>query len=72
MDKKAVAVFAENLAVKDISNEATIALIHDAELKIRQIISLALTFMKRSHRQILECKDIKRAMKTLNLDVFFT
>ena len=72
MDKKAIAVITENLAVRDISNEAVTLLINDAELKIRQIISLALTFMKRSHRHVLECKDIKRSMKSLNLDVSFT
>jgi histone H3/H4 len=69
MDKKAIAVIAENLSVKDISSEATLVLINDVELRIRQIIHLALTFMKRSHRHVLESKDIKRAMKTLNLDV---
>ena len=69
MDKKAVSVIAENLAVREISNDAVNSIINDAELKIRQIISLANTYMKRSHRSMLECKDIKRAMKTLNLDV---
>lgn len=69
MDKRAISVIAENLAVREISNEAVTSLINDSELKIRQIISLAFTFMKRSHRQVLECKDIKRAMKILNLDV---
>lgn len=69
MDKKAISVITENLAVREISDSAVDTLINDAELKIRQIIDLAQTFMKRSHRKVLECKDIKRAMRTLNLDV---
>ena len=69
MDKKAIAVISENLAVKEITNEAIVSVINDAELKVRQIISLALTFMRRSHRSSLESKDIKRAMKSYNLDV---
>jgi len=69
MDKRAIAVIAENLAVRSLTNEAVDAVINDAELKIRQIIALASTYMKRSHRKALECKDIKRAMRTLNLEV---
>jgi histone H3/H4 len=69
MDKRAIAVIAENLAVRSLTNEAVDAVINDAELKIRQIIALASTYMKRSHRKTLECKDIKRAMRTLNLEV---
>jgi histone H3/H4 len=72
MDKRAIAVISENLAVREISNEAVDALINDSEVKLRQIIWLAQTFMKRSHRKTLECKDIKRAMKSLNLDVLIT
>lgn len=72
MDKRAISVIAENLAVKSITSEAADAIINDAELKIRQIIALASTYMKRSHRKTLECKDIKRAMHTLNLEVLFT
>ena len=69
MDKRAIQVIAENLVVKNITNEAVDTLINDAELKIRLIISMATTYMKRSHRKTLECKDLKRAMKTLNLEV---
>ena len=69
MDKKTISVIAENLAVREISSEAASVIINDAELKLRQIVSLAHTYMKRSHRSTLESKDLKRAMKTLNLDV---
>ncbi|CAG9321132.1 unnamed protein product [Blepharisma stoltei] len=68
MDKKIVAVACENLGIKNITSDASATLINDSEMRIRQVIGLAINFMKRSHRSQLQSKDIKRAMKLCGLD----
>lgn len=72
MDKKVVSVAAENLGIKNMASEAAIVLVNDAEMRIRQVISVAIKYMKRSHRSKLMTKDIKRAMKLCGLDVIET